>query len=71
MKDIAAYLAEGEEDRCLVLANPCGVPVPFTLPGKPLSCRMTGGGRRFEEIDLPDAVPGESILTVTMKGDDA
>jgi hypothetical protein len=68
---VYGVLAEGDGDRCLVLANTRDVPVPLTLPGKPLSCRMTGGGRRFEEIAIPDAVPGESILTVTMKGDDA
>ena len=66
-----AAMAAGEDDRCLVVSNPGKEPVPLALDGEILSCRMTGGGRRFEEIALPDAVPGESILTVTMKGDDA
>ncbi|MBQ5354513.1 MAG: hypothetical protein IIU08_01415 [Clostridia bacterium] len=68
---VYGVLAEGDGDRCLVLANTTDTPAPFVLPGEPISCRMTGGGRRFEEIPIPDAVPGESILAVTMKGEDA
>ena len=64
---VYAVLAEGEDDRCLVLANTTQTPAPFRADGEILSCRMTGEGRRFEEIPLPGAVPPESILCVTIR----
>jgi len=62
-----AVMAEGEDDRCLVVANPGTSPVPLTLEGEVLSCRMTGEGRRLEEIPVPDAVPPESFLCITLR----
>ena len=64
---VYGVMAEGDEDRCLVLANPTDYPAPFKADGCVLSCRMTGDGHRFEEIPLPGAVPPASILCVTLK----
>ena len=64
---VYGVLAEGEDDRCLVIANTTRYPAPFSAPGRILSCRMTGEGRRFEEIPAPGSVPAESILCVVLE----
>ena len=64
---VYGVLAEGEDDRCLVIANTTRYPAPFSAPGRILSCRMTGEGRRFEEIPAPRSVPAESILCVVLE----
>lgn len=63
---VYGVMAEGEGDRCLVLANPTDCPAPFKADGSVLSCRMTGEGRRFEELPLPAEIPAESILCVAL-----
>ncbi len=64
---VFAVLAGGEADRCLVLANVGRAPAPFALPGEAISCRMTGEGRRWEEIPCPAEIPGESILCIRLR----
>ncbi len=62
---LAVAASDGKEG-CILIANPTEEAIPLTLEcgGKITRCLLTAKGENEKEIDLPETLPAESILTI-------
>ena len=66
--NVYAAAAKGKDDICVVVSNTNDTYVPLDLDvGEVVSCRMTGWGKRFEEVPLPENLPSNSLICVIYK----
>ena len=63
---VYAVAAINEADGCIVIANTTekGIPFEIMMNAKIKGCYITADGENEKKIDIPDTIPGESILVI-------